>query len=220
MHHVNSDYCRWFNRQHGRVGHVLQGRFDAQIVDGSDYLLNALRYIALNPVAAGLVKRPDEWPWSSYRATAGLCAVPEFLTLEVVWKAFGWVDTLTGQTRYVAHVAKEADDGVLERALLLGDDLLVSQVRPLLEPHRDDRALLYEDRFAARPSLHAILSNADSLVALKRAARDAFHGHAYTLREISNMIGRAPSTVSKWIHRIDEEDGQNRATIGRSWHGK
>ena len=67
MQHVNSAYCGWFNRRHGRVGHVLQGRYKAQILESGPSFLRVLRYIMLNPVNARMVARPGDWSWSSFR---------------------------------------------------------------------------------------------------------------------------------------------------------
>ena len=72
MRQFNSVFTQAFNRRHGRVGHVLQGRFKSIVVDRDAYLLELCRYIVLNPVRAGMVKEPGKYPWSSYRATAGL----------------------------------------------------------------------------------------------------------------------------------------------------
>lgn len=201
MHDLNGSYCQWFNRQHRRVGHVLQGRFGSRIVDNADYMLAALRYIAMNPVAAQLVSRPDDWTWSSYRATAGLCEPPAFLNLDAVWAALQCAGTVTGRARFIAHVAGGADPEELQHALLFGGELLARRVDPLLEPHRATSAFAYAERFATRPSLEAILLNADSTAAVKRAAHMAFHRYAYTLQEIGDMVGRTPSSVSKWIKK-------------------
>lgn len=76
MRQLNGVYTQRFNRRHERCGHVLQGRFGAQLVDGDAYLREVCRYIVLNPVRAGLVAHPGEWRWSSFRATAGETAVP------------------------------------------------------------------------------------------------------------------------------------------------
>ncbi len=50
MREVNGVYTQGFNRRHRRVGHVLQGRFKAILVDRDSYLLEVSRYIVLNPV--------------------------------------------------------------------------------------------------------------------------------------------------------------------------
>ena len=62
-----------------RVGHVLQGRYKAILVEKDSYLLELCRYVVLNPVRVGMVRSAREYRWSSYRATAGLSATPELL---------------------------------------------------------------------------------------------------------------------------------------------
>jgi len=61
-------YAGWFNRKYGRVGHVFQDRFKSRPVEDDADLISLLRYVWNNPVKAGLVKRPDEYRWSSRRA--------------------------------------------------------------------------------------------------------------------------------------------------------
>jgi len=79
MKDLDGDYASSFNVRHGRVGHLFQGRFKSHLVDSETYLLALARYIVLNPVRAGMVDSPGRWKWSSYRATAGLIAVPAWL---------------------------------------------------------------------------------------------------------------------------------------------
>ncbi|GGO80945.1 hypothetical protein GCM10011348_18810 [Marinobacterium nitratireducens] len=71
MRQLNGVYTQSFNRRHGRVGHLLQGRYKAILVEKEAYLLELARYIVLNPVRAEMVRSAVEWPWSSYRATVG-----------------------------------------------------------------------------------------------------------------------------------------------------
>ena len=62
MRRLNGVYTQTFNRRHRRVGHVLQGRYKAILVDRDAYLLELCRYVVLNPVRARLVEDPAEWP--------------------------------------------------------------------------------------------------------------------------------------------------------------
>ena len=50
------------------TGHLWQGRFDSVFMD-EDHLANAVRYVSLNPVRAGLVEKAEEWPWLSVAVT-------------------------------------------------------------------------------------------------------------------------------------------------------
>ena len=71
MRDLNGPYAQSFNRRYGTVGHVFQARYHSVLVQTPSHILSALRYIVLNPVAAGLCERPEDWPWSSHRAMLG-----------------------------------------------------------------------------------------------------------------------------------------------------
>ena len=66
MRHINGSYTQAFNRRHGRDGPLFRGRFRAQIVEREGYVLELLRYIHMNPVRAGMVRRAGDYPWSSH----------------------------------------------------------------------------------------------------------------------------------------------------------
>lgn len=70
MKRLNGIYSQTYNFRHNKVGALFQGRYKAILIDRDSYLLEACRYIVNNPVKAGLCTRPDDWMWSSYRATA------------------------------------------------------------------------------------------------------------------------------------------------------
>ena len=71
MRDAHSAYAAYFNRTYGTVGHLWQGRFFSCVLD-SDHLRNAVRYVELNPVRAGLVQRAEDYAWSSAAAHCGL----------------------------------------------------------------------------------------------------------------------------------------------------
>jgi putative transposase len=78
---LQSSYTQYFNRRHGRVGHLFQGRYKAFLVEKDLYALALLRYIHENPVKARAVRKPGEYPWSSdryYRRGRG----PDWLDLD------------------------------------------------------------------------------------------------------------------------------------------
>ena len=72
MQQLNCGYARWFNRQHGRSGHLFGERYYCVRVESDGHMLALLRYIARNPVAAGLCERPSDWLWGSYRGCIGI----------------------------------------------------------------------------------------------------------------------------------------------------
>lgn len=68
MHWVNRGYTAYFNAKYGKTGHLWQGRFQSSPIVKGQYLINAATYIENNPVQAGIVNDPADYPWSSYRA--------------------------------------------------------------------------------------------------------------------------------------------------------
>jgi len=67
MQFLNSSYAHWFNIRHIRKGHLFQDRYKSHLVLNSLYLYSVASYINLNPVEAGLVDSPEEYPWSSFQ---------------------------------------------------------------------------------------------------------------------------------------------------------
>ena len=69
---LNGGYSRSFNARHGRRGPVFERRYHAESVARDSHLLGAIRYVALNPVEAGIVEAPQEWQWSTYGQVIGV----------------------------------------------------------------------------------------------------------------------------------------------------
>jgi hypothetical protein len=88
MQNLSFRFTRWINWREKRTGHLFQGRYKAVLVDGDSYLLELVRYVHLNPVRAGMVTDPDEYPWSGHRAYLGKEKLP-WMTTEVVLAQFG-----------------------------------------------------------------------------------------------------------------------------------
>jgi putative transposase len=71
MQAVGRTYVRRFNQRHGRSGTLWEGRYKSTLVQAERYLLACMVYIDLNPVRAGLVTDPADYPWSSYHHYIG-----------------------------------------------------------------------------------------------------------------------------------------------------
>ena len=68
MQSIEVSYVWWYNERYERVGHLFQNRYLSVPVEDEAYLLGVLRYIHRNPIKAGIVKKLDEYKWSSYNA--------------------------------------------------------------------------------------------------------------------------------------------------------
>jgi putative transposase len=83
MQRLNGNYAQWYNRKHERRGHLVQDRYHSEVIERESHALEVIRYIAWNPVEAGLCRRPEEWPASSYAAVvAG--QPPDFLDIDAL----------------------------------------------------------------------------------------------------------------------------------------
>ena len=71
MQSLGSYYVRYINTTYERTGTLWEGRFKSSLADSEEYLLNLYRYIEMNPVRAGMVRHPRDYPWSSYHTNGG-----------------------------------------------------------------------------------------------------------------------------------------------------
>ncbi len=137
MRQLNGDYAGYFNRCHGRLGPLMQGRYKSVLVENAGHWGEMSRYIHLNPVRAGLVERPENWFWSSYRAYHRPALRPEWLDCGTVLGEFG-KDDKTARRAYRKFMAeglgRKLDNPVSRAAhgLVLGSDEFVAKVRKML----------------------------------------------------------------------------------------
>lgn len=104
VQNVSFRFSRFFNARHKRTGHLFQGRFKGLLVDKDSYFLELARYIHCNPVRAGIVKNPDEYPWSSHRAYLGKNTIC-WLTRELVLSQFA--SSKNGETELYADYVQQ-----------------------------------------------------------------------------------------------------------------
>jgi putative transposase len=199
MRQLNGVWSQRFNRRHGRVGHVFQGRFKAVFVERQSYLLELARYIVLNPVRAGLVALPEQWPWSSFHDTVS----PQSSTSGSTRCHTGWLLAQFSERRAQA-VARYIDfvrAGIglpsvwddLKAQTFLGSDAFVAEVQSRIA----DGALLHEvPRAQKRPPKPPLAHWANQWPANEAMAR-AFASGQYRLREVADHFGVSPATVSR-----------------------
>jgi REP element-mobilizing transposase RayT len=192
---LNGEYAQWWNWRHDRNGHVFQARFYAQIVQDESYLLNVCRYIVLNPVRAGMVRRPEHWRWSSYRAMLGLAARPPFLDCRRLLEVLAPNDPSAGATHLRECILTSEDEPQqpLPSAAILGDDEFVTRLAGFRS-----RASREVPRREGRPTLDAIFRDAITRTARDRAILAAYR-ERFALAEIARYVELHPSTVSRIV---------------------
>ena len=65
MRSLQAEYARWYNKNHHRRGALWSERFKSVLLENGESVLDAVLYVELNPVRAGLIERPEDWRWSS-----------------------------------------------------------------------------------------------------------------------------------------------------------
>lgn len=193
MRQLNGVYTQAFNRRHRRVGHVLQGRYKAILVDKDNYLLELSRYVVLNPVRAGLCAGAGDWRWSSYRNVVGKAARPDWLAATATLELFG-AEPGAARRAYARFVAADGgvDDPLAEVSaqMFLGDEAFVNRVlKHASAPSRE-----VPKRQRAWTSLAQHERAAEDRNA---AIRAAYASGVHTLAAIGVHFGLHYSTVSR-----------------------
>ncbi|MBL7132529.1 MAG: transposase [Phycisphaerae bacterium] len=203
MHDLNSGYASTFNQRHERVGPLFQGRFKSVLVEKDYHYWELSRYIHLNPVRAGIVTRPDAYPWGSCREYLGVRDVPEWLATEEVLSQHG--NTIGSARRAYARFLEEALDNPpvspLREAVagtVLGSPSFVERVKSMIEPDRADPNLPAARRLFADISCDHVAQavaaelrvDSKSLRARGRHGNDARLVGVYLCRTVARMLAK------------------------------
>jgi putative transposase len=204
LRQLNGVYGQAFNRRHGRVGHVFSGRFKSLLIDRDNYLLQVARYVALNPVRAGLVSTPEAWPWSHHRSMAGIAPVRPFLTCDEILKCFDAGSRSAAQVEYRRFVESVGhDDGHVGRAIaqggVLGDESFVARVSPAIDRFTDELEIPRRERLTSRPTLERLFDSLEGRDQRNQRIREAVVTHRYTIGQIARHLGLGRSTVSRTL---------------------
>jgi REP element-mobilizing transposase RayT len=161
MRQLNGIYTQRFNKRHGRVGHLFQGRFNAVLVQKDSHLLEACRYVVLNPVRAERVQKPEEWIWSSYGATTGRTKPHPCLVTDWVLSQFG-CERKTAEADYRRFVR----DGIgaesiwnrMKAQSVLGKDEFIESISDYVKGRRQIPEISKSQRFMDKPPLGDIFT--------------------------------------------------------------
>ncbi len=203
MRELNGVYTQWFNQRDRRVGHLFQGRYKAIIVEKDNHLLSLCRYVVLNPLRVGLIKKPEQWRWSSYRATIGLVKRPSFLTVDWVLSQFGGRKRVAREKyrRFVMEgIDKESPWETLKGQIFLGTDEFIKQLSGLLDEKESIKEVPRVQRYVARPPLRELFKGKKGK---DRTAYDAYVRYGYTMKEIAEHLGFHYATISRAIKRVE-----------------
>jgi hypothetical protein len=202
MRQLNGVYTQLFNKRHKRTGHLFQGRYKAILIQKDSYLLEVCRYVVLNPVRARIVEKPEDWKWSSYRATAGREKPHPGLTTNWVLRQFGTKKEKAEQEyrQFVKRgIGKESIWVEIKGQVLLGEEGFVDGFIDHLRKHKDVLEIPKSQRYAARPGLEKIFKEGilRDRARRDRAIREAVERYRYTQRAVADPLGMHFTYVSR-----------------------
>ncbi|MFH1037862.1 MAG: transposase [PVC group bacterium] len=222
MHFINVAYTNYFNIRHKRIGHVLQGRYKGILIEKEQYLLVVSRYIHLNPVRAGMVSKPQLFPWSSYR---------DFLTHRDTWISRDDILNTFSRDRNVAIVLYknfvEGDNSVnnpfegIKAGTILGSEEFVEEALAGLDGKKISSEIPSYRQLLKVPTLDDIIEavadyfGIDRETILQRTRNNIpkkvalYLGYTYSdcnLHELGQVLGGITYTAcGKAIKRFEEE---------------
>jgi REP element-mobilizing transposase RayT len=203
MRQLNGVYTQRFNRTHGRVGHVFQGRYKAILVERDSYLLELARYVVLNPLRAKMVKRLETWPWSSYLATCGQLAAPEWLQTDWILAQFGR-QRASVIRKYIEFVHEGARLpsvwAQLQGQIYLGSEDFVKKMQAQIA----NAPALDEIPRAQRRALSQPLVDFEQRYQRGEAMARAYLSGQHTLAAIARHFGVHYSTVSRVVKGYED----------------
>ncbi len=165
-------------------------------------LLELVRDVVLNPVRAGMVGAPGDWPWNSDRATVGAeGSVPAFLETDWVLRALaeGRAEAVAGYRRFVAEgIGAAGPWSGLKGQIDLGSEHFVERMQALIDPKRPLREIPKRQRRALAKPLD---DDASSLPDRDCAIVAAFRSGAYSMQAIAEHFGVSRMTGSRAVRR-------------------
>lgn len=233
MHGINGGYTGYFNRKYERTGHLFQGRYKGILVDKDNYLVELSRYVHLNPVRAFMVKRPEEYKWSSYPGYIGRGK-------EDSWVEYSWVLSKFGpnlkrsREKYRIYIEEGLKKGIKETPLkavhgqvILGGEDFIEKIKIMLKGKALGSDILERKRFMSIQNSGEVIKEvakafgADEKLLKEKGRKDntARKAAIYFVQRYSGLsneeIGKIFggihfSTVSKASERLKKEIADNR----------
>ena len=208
MRQLNGVYTQKYNWRHSKTGHIFQGRYKSILVEKENYLLELCRYVVLNPVRANMVEKPEQWKWSSYRATIGIKSVPDYLMVDWILGLFGSKKG-EAQKRYRQFVREGIHQGSpweeLQGQVLLGEEGFIDKFKDLLSDKERIKEIPKSQRYVSRPRLSKIFPEGEAKSRRDRHIHTAHVKYGYTLKEIADHLRIHYTTMSKAMSGFEKK---------------
>ena len=217
MQNLSFRFTRWINWRSQRTGHLFQGRYKAILIEEDEYLLQLVSYLHLNPVRAGMVEHPLDYPWSSHRAYLGREMIP-WLNCDAplsqlskrrtsARKIFaGFVeDQIPLGHRKEFHGVGSMDARILGEDSFLNDVLLQTEEPPLPRPDLTTCLRLVAGYFDCEPERLRVAGRSQKESRVRAfLAWAILEKSSASLTELGRWLNRDVSTLSSSVRRLQE----------------
>jgi putative transposase len=209
MRELNGIYAQKLNYIKNSVGHVFQSRYKSILVEKDNYLLELCRYIALNPVRAKIVESPEDWEWSSYRATSSLTKPPKHLNVSWILSNFD-KNIEKSKKKYgkfvLEGIGKESPWKELRGRIFLGTKYFAEKHQEKISAKENEKEITKIERFANRPDFGEIFKDIDTKEKRNNKIYKAYEEYRYNLKEIGDFLNIHYSTASKIIKDLKKNE--------------
>ena len=220
MQNLTLRYVTYINRKHGRTGHLFQGRFKSLLIEDIGYLKELIRYIHLNPVRAGIVNKPDEYPWNSHCAYLTPSEFP-WVSAKQILNLFSHDETegLNRYTQFIHNaigVEYEIDLQFEHSHGVIGEDTSMSEIpRNVFESQKRQLSLtelveaICEKYKISSYTLCSMGKNPQVSHARSMLALLVKESKGISITELGNYLHRDASGISKLANRFEMKSNES-----------
>ncbi len=210
-------YARRIQQRRPTTGHLFERRYRSVLVDADTHLLRLVRYIHLNPLRAGLVAEPADYPWSGHRAYLGLASVP-WLTIDFTLRLLG-TNRNSARRAYARLISAGGDPddsaqfsrGMSGDTRVLGDDGFLARVTATRKraPHTGPSRPTLEELIAAAAkeagcTVEALASTSKARAVAEarcHVAERALAAGVASISEVARRLNRSHSSLIEALQR-------------------
>lgn len=230
MQFVGTSYTVYYNRKMRRAGHLFQGRYKTILIEKDFYMEELSRYIHLNPVRKGIVARPQDYLWSSYRYYLNDEKCPSFLTRDFLLSYFGneknkAIMALREFTEGVDPSKIKNPFGEIKFSTFLASDKFIKEIKQkylsLDKNERDSDLLAFNKIRKSCLSVEFIISAIEEMKELSEKNKRKFMIYfirkytSATLTEISHLFrGLTPAAIHQACVRLEKKKEEDAETAG------
>jgi len=194
MQQLEGEYAQYINWRHKRIGHLFQGTFKGVVIENDIHLMTAIWYVLANPYKGGLVAKCEDWPWSTYAATAGFKPVPGYLSLSWLQTLFP-AETLEASQKLFRRCMEQPEPVIAY--LMAVDPTLDVAIRSYISERLKEMQQPSSYRELFRPPLEQLLWPEQAMAERNQAIKLAHVTYGYKLAGIARATGLSPSAIGK-----------------------